>query len=124
MSSMVIQSLINAQKANIDLTCSTGRVPSIWPPRAPTKSVEDAVHTFRQSASDRLFRPREAPKEAIDGVAKDGIMIKARARVTVRTNLSSFVGGATEDTIVARVGEGIVSSIGSEAKLQGRTREP
>ncbi len=49
----------------------------------------------------------------IDAVAKDGIQLKARARVTVRTNLSRLVGGATEETIVARVGEGIVSSIGS-----------
>jgi uncharacterized protein YqfA (UPF0365 family) len=46
-------------------------------------------------------------------VAKDGIVIKARARVTVRTNLDRFVGGATEETIIARVGEGIVSTIGS-----------
>ena len=49
----------------------------------------------------------------IDAVAKDGIQLKARARVTVRTNLARLVGGATEETIVARVGEGIVSSIGS-----------
>ena len=46
-------------------------------------------------------------------MAKDGIQLKARARVTVRTNLSQLVGGATEDTIIARVGEGIVSAIGS-----------
>ena len=46
-------------------------------------------------------------------MAKDGIVIKARARVTVRTNLERFVGGATEETIIARVGEGIVSTIGS-----------
>jgi uncharacterized protein YqfA (UPF0365 family) len=46
-------------------------------------------------------------------VAKDGIVIKARARVTVRTNLDRFVGGATEETIIARVGEGIVATIGS-----------
>jgi uncharacterized protein YqfA (UPF0365 family) len=52
-------------------------------------------------------------KNTIDGVAKDGIIIKARARVTVRTNLDRFVGGATEETIIARVGEGIVTTIGS-----------
>ena len=46
-------------------------------------------------------------------LAKDGIIIRARARVTVRTNLERFVGGATEETIIARVGEGIVSTIGS-----------
>jgi uncharacterized protein YqfA (UPF0365 family) len=52
-------------------------------------------------------------KSTIDGVAKDGIGVKAKARVTVRSNLDRFVGGATEETIIARVGEGIVSSIGS-----------
>jgi uncharacterized protein YqfA (UPF0365 family) len=52
-------------------------------------------------------------KVTIDAVAKDGIVIKAKARVTVRTNLDRFVGGATEETIVARVGEGIVTTIGS-----------
>ena len=46
-------------------------------------------------------------------MAKDGIIIKARARVTVRTNLDRFVGGATEETIIARVGEGIVTTIGT-----------
>src|SRR5262249_12047497 len=49
----------------------------------------------------------------IDGVAKDGIGAKVKARVTVRSHLERFVGGATEETIIARVGEGIVSSIGS-----------
>ena len=52
-------------------------------------------------------------RPTIDAVAKDGIQLKARARVTVRTNLARLVGGATEETVVARVGEGIVSSIGS-----------
>jgi uncharacterized protein YqfA (UPF0365 family) len=49
----------------------------------------------------------------VDAVAKDGIQVKARARVTVRTNLERLVGGATEETIIARVGEGIVTTIGS-----------
>lgn len=52
-------------------------------------------------------------RATIDAVAKDGIQVKARARVTVRTNLDRLVGGATEETIIARVGEGIVSTIGS-----------
>jgi uncharacterized protein YqfA (UPF0365 family) len=49
----------------------------------------------------------------IDGVAKDGIQLRVKARVTVRTNIKSLVGGATEETVVARVGEGIVNAIGS-----------
>jgi uncharacterized protein YqfA (UPF0365 family) len=54
-------------------------------------------------------------KETIDAVAADGIQLKARARVTVRTNISQLIGGATEETIIARVGEGIVSAIGSSS---------
>ena len=52
-------------------------------------------------------------KRTIDAVAGDGIQLKARARVTVRTNIARLVGGATEETIIARVGEGIISTIGS-----------
>ena len=52
-------------------------------------------------------------KSTIDAVAKDGIQLKAKARVTVRANLARLVGGATEETVIARVGEGIVSAIGS-----------
>jgi len=52
-------------------------------------------------------------RNTIDGVAKDGIGVKVKARVTVRSHLDRFVGGATEETIIARVGEGIVTSIGS-----------
>jgi len=52
-------------------------------------------------------------KVTIDAVAKDGIQLKAKARVTVRTNIKQLIGGATEETIIARVGEGIVSAIGS-----------
>ncbi len=52
-------------------------------------------------------------RPTIDAVAQDGIQLKARARVTVRANLARLVGGATEETIIARVGEGIVTTIGS-----------
>jgi uncharacterized protein YqfA (UPF0365 family) len=52
-------------------------------------------------------------KESLDGVAQNGIQLKVKARVTVRANLRQLIGGATEETIVARVGEGIVSAIGT-----------
>src|SRR5439155_25562522 len=52
-------------------------------------------------------------KKTLDGVCKNGIQLRARARVTVRTKLDRLVGGATEETIIARVGEGIVKAIGS-----------
>jgi uncharacterized protein YqfA (UPF0365 family) len=56
----------------------------------------------------------DAPRDGyLSAVAKDGVELKARARVTVRTNIPGLVGGATDDTIIARVGEGIVSAIGS-----------
>jgi uncharacterized protein YqfA (UPF0365 family) len=57
-------------------------------------------------------------------VAKDGIVVKARARVTVRTNLDRFVGGATEETIIARVGEGIVTAIGSSHTYKDVLEQP
>lgn len=56
---------------------------------------------------------RESGRETLDAVAKDGIQMKVKARVTVRANMQRVIGGATEETIIARVGEGIVSAIGS-----------
>ena len=119
---MVIQSLINAQKANIDLVFDKACAIDLAT-KGTNKNVEDAVH---RSVNPQVIDvpPAGGSKLTIDGVAKDGIMIKARARVTVRTNLSTFVGGATEDTIVARVGEGIVSSIGSEQSYKDVLENP
>ena len=57
---------------------------------------------------------RGSAKKSLDAVAKDGIQLKVQARVTVRSNLQQLIGGAKEETIIARVGEGIVSAIGSE----------
>jgi len=59
--------------------------------------------------------PRNASRPTLDAVAKNGIQLKVKARVTVRANLHQLIGGATEETIIARVGEGIVSAIGSAA---------
>ena len=72
------------------------------------RDVKEAVQT---SVYPKVIN---APVDGyLAAVAKDGIELKARARVTVRTNLAGLVGGATDDTIIARVGEGIVSAIGS-----------
>ena len=65
-----------------------------------------------------------AGKTTIDAVAKDGIQLKAKARVTVRTNIARLVGGATEETVVARVGEGIVSAIGSAVSHKAVLENP
>lgn len=76
------------------------------------RNVLDAVQT---SVNPRVIDCPDSRKgrSTIDAVAMDGIQLKAKARVTVRTNLGKLIGGATEETIIARVGEGIVSAIGS-----------
>ena len=119
---MVISALINAQKANIALVFDQACAIDLAT-KGTTKNVVEAVHT---SVNPQVIDcpPAGGSKRSIDAVAKDGIVIKARARVTVRTNLDSFVGGATEDTIVARVGEGIVSSIGSEGSYKDVLENP
>ncbi len=80
--------------------------------RGTDKSVIEAVQTSVNPKVIDCPNPKSG-KVTIDGVAKDGIAVKARARVTVRTSLDRFVGGAMEETVIARVGEGIVSAIGS-----------
>jgi uncharacterized protein YqfA (UPF0365 family) len=77
-----------------------------------SKTVYEAVRT---SVNPKVIDcpPQGNGRATIDAVAKDGIGMKVRCRVTVRTNLERFVGGATEETIIARVGEGIVTSVGS-----------
>jgi uncharacterized protein YqfA (UPF0365 family) len=63
-------------------------------------------------------------RESLDAVAKNGIQLKVKARVTVRANLQQLIGGATEETIIARVGEGIVSAIGSAAEHKNVLENP
>jgi uncharacterized protein YqfA (UPF0365 family) len=63
-------------------------------------------------------------RTTIDGVAQDGIQLRVKARVTVRTNIKSLVGGATEETVVARVGEGIVTAIGSAKEYKDVLENP
>jgi uncharacterized protein YqfA (UPF0365 family) len=103
----VVSALIAAQKARIDLDWNTACSIDL-----AGRDIFDAVNT---SVNPKVIDcpSRESAKPTIDAVAKDGIQLKARARVTVRTNLARLVGGATEETVIARVGEGIVSSIGS-----------
>ncbi len=107
----VILALIAAEKSGIALTFDQATGIDLAT-KGTGKTVLDAVKT---SINPRVIDcPNPASgKQTIDGVAKDGIGVKAKARVTVRTNLTQFVGGATEETVVARVGEGIVSAIGS-----------
>ena len=107
----VVRALIAADKANLNLDFNRAAAIDLATHQSG-KSVFEAVMT---SVNPKVIDcPAIASgKQSIDAVAKDGIQVKAKARVTVRTNLERFVGGATEETIIARVGEGIVTTIGS-----------
>jgi len=104
---MVVQAMISAQKAQIELSLDQACAIDL-----AGRNVLEAV---KMSVEPRVIDCPQASsgKTSIDAVAKDGIQLRAKARVTVRANLERLVGGATEETIIARVGEGIVSSIGS-----------
>lgn len=103
----VVNALIAADKAGIKLTFQRAAAIDL-----AGRNVFDAV---RMSVNPRVIDCPDPAKGrlTIDAVAKDGIQVKAKARVTVRANLERLVGGATEETIIARVGEGIVTTIGS-----------
>ena len=103
----VISSLIAADRARIDLPFRTACAIDL--------AGRDMLDAVRTSVSPKVIDcpSPSSGKTTIDGVAKDGIQVKARARVTVRTSIERLIGGATEETIIARVGEGIVTSIGS-----------
>jgi uncharacterized protein YqfA (UPF0365 family) len=106
-----VQALIAAEKAGIALNWNRACAIDLAT-KGSGKSVVEAVRTSVDPKVIDCPNP-EAGRTTIDGVAKDGIQVKVKARVTVRTNLDRFVGGAKEDTIIARVGEGIVTTIGS-----------
>ncbi|MFA7420717.1 MAG: flotillin-like protein FloA [Melioribacteraceae bacterium] len=98
--SNVVNALISANKANLDLQFEKASAIDL--------AGRDVLEAVKMSVNPKVI---ETP--LVSGVAKDGIQLKAMARVTVRTNLERLVGGAGEATILARVGEGIVSTIGS-----------
>jgi uncharacterized protein YqfA (UPF0365 family) len=106
-----VQALISAQKAGMALTWDRA-VNIDLSTKGSGKSVLDAVRTSVDPKVIDCPNP-ESGRTTIDGVAKDGIQVKVKARVTVRTNLEKYVGNAKEETIIARVGEGIVSTIGA-----------
>jgi uncharacterized protein YqfA (UPF0365 family) len=106
-----VHALIAAQKAGIALDWRRACAIDLAT-KGSGKSVEEAVRTSVDPKVIDCPNP-EGGRATIDGVAKDGIQVKVKARVTVRTNLDRFVGGAKENTIIARVGEGIVTTIGS-----------
>ncbi len=104
---LVIRSIIAARKAKIDLSFKLATAIDL-----AGRNVLEAVQT---SVYPKVIDcpTRNLGRPTLDGVARNGIQLKVKARVTVRANLNQLIGGATEETIVARVGEGIVSAIGS-----------
>jgi uncharacterized protein YqfA (UPF0365 family) len=105
---LVIRAIIAANKAKtIDLSFKLATAIDL-----AGRNVLEAVQT---SVYPKVIDcpGRSSEKDSLDAVAKNGIQLKVKARVTVRANLNQLIGGATEETIIARVGEGIVSAIGS-----------
>src|SRR5690606_9176764 len=92
--------LIAAHRANIELTFQRCAAIDL--------AGRDVLEAVQMSVNPKVI---ETP--FISGVAMDGIEVKAKARITVRANIDRLVGGAGEDTVIARVGEGVVSTIGS-----------
>jgi uncharacterized protein YqfA (UPF0365 family) len=107
----VINALISADKANIDLTFDRATAIDL-----AGRDVFEAVQVS--------VNPRVIKTPPISAIAKDGIQLRVIARVTVRANIERLVGGAGEETIMARVGEGIVSTIGSSATYAAVLEQP
>jgi len=103
----VVRAMIAADKARINLQWETATAIDL--------AGRDILEAVRTSVDPKVIDcpSTGGSKRTIDAVAGDGIQLRARARVTVRTNIAQLVGGATEETIIARVGEGIISTIGS-----------
>ncbi len=114
----VITALIAANRANIDLSFKTATAIDL--------AGRDILEAVQTSVNPKVIDcPNPASgKLTIDAVAKDGIQVKAKARVTVRANIDRLVGGATEETIIARVGEGIVTTIGSSDTYKAVLENP
>lgn len=100
---LVVDALIAAQRANIDLEFEQAAAIDL-----AGRNVFEAVQVS--------VNPKVIETPIISGVAMDGIEVKAKAKVTVRANIERLVGGAGEETIIARVGEGIVTTVGSAEK--------
>ncbi len=102
----VTRAIIAADKANIPLPWRQATAIDL--------AGRDLLDAVRTSVNPKVIDcPNKAQGEYITAVAKDGVQLKTIARVTVRTNIQQLVGGATEETIIARVGEGIVNAIGA-----------
>nr|WP_254511856.1 flotillin-like protein FloA [Anatilimnocola floriformis] len=106
----VIHAIIAAHRAGIELDFDQAAAIDL-----AGRDVLDAVRTSVHPKVIDCPDPRRSSNDTLSAVAKNGIELRVKARVTVRTNLARLIGGATEDTVIARVGEGIITSIGSSA---------
>ncbi|MBU4272737.1 MAG: flotillin-like protein FloA [Planctomycetes bacterium] len=104
----VIRAIIAAHRADIDLDFDRAAAIDL-----AGRDVLDAVQTSVYPKVIDCPDPKRSKRTTLSAIAKNGVELKVRARVTVRTNLEQLIGGATEETIIARVGEGIITAIGS-----------
>jgi len=114
----VVRAMIAADRAKIELPWDRATAIDL-----AGRDILDAVRT---SVDPKVIDCPQAgaPRPTIDAVAQDGIQLRARARVTVRANIARLIGGATEETIIARVGEGIVTTIGSATSHKAVLENP
>ncbi|MDR1949717.1 MAG: flotillin-like protein FloA [Spirochaetaceae bacterium] len=114
----VSRALVAANKANIPLPFQRAAAIDL--------AGRDVLEAVRTSVNPKVIDCPDTTKgkHTIDAVAKDGIQLQVKARVTVRANIERLVGGATEETIIARVGEGIVTTIGSSESYKAVLENP
>src|SRR4030042_1727660 len=101
----VVRALVAANRANIDLSLKTATAIDL--------AGRDILEAVQTSVNPKVIDCPDPAKSrgTIDEVAQDGIQLRAKARITVRANIERLIGGATQETIIARVGEGIVTTI-------------
>lgn len=114
----VVRALIAANRANIELSLQTATAIDL-----AGRDILEAVQTSVNPKVIDCPDPKKG-RDTVDAVAQDGIQLKAKARVTVRANIQRLIGGATEETVIARVGEGIVTTIGSSITYKGVLENP
>ena len=114
----VVRALIAANRANIELTLKTATAIDL-----AGRDILDAVQTSVNPKVIDCPDPQKG-RDTVDAVAQDGIQLRAKARVTVRANIQRLIGGATEETVIARVGEGIVTTIGSAITYKNVLENP
>ena len=114
----VVRALVAANRANIDLSLKTATAIDL--------AGRDILEAVQTSVNPKVIDCPDPQKSrgTIDAVAQDGIQLKAKARITVRANIGRLIGGATQETIIARVGEGIVTTIGSAITYKSVLENP